>query len=389
MDELVKRLALLGTCRVSVVHLTWLGLRLSAPHDAQPLEVLSDHAAGLKCLAISLGLRVDVKDLFPYGLADDNMAGTLYRNSLGPDPLGTQIESLYGKRPGFAYNLAVFATTAQITSEWWAKVTSSAFPKGRTRFRTGKTAEAHKALTETAYFYRDNASSIEYTFGRPAALICKSYLTSSAKQQPSHKYFRRLNALSSDLLNTLIPDYPAISERIERARLLEKELTGCPPGARGWRQYEDICFKALTFLLVPPFRHLSQQVRSEGNFERRDCLLKNEGGSQFWAAVRHEFDSKHVVFEFKNSERLRSKDALNQLRIYLSKPTIGRFGILLIRSSPGRAVLQARRDAYEQGKVLVLIVDDTLLKSLMIARAFLGRIDEHLGELKSAFEVTY
>jgi hypothetical protein len=117
--------------------------------------------------------------------------------------------------------------------------------------------------------------------------------------------------------------------------------------------------------------------------------LENDGGSQFWAAVRQEFDSKHVVFEFKNSERLRSKDALNQLRIYLSKPTIGRFGMLLTRKSPGRAVLQARRDAYEQGRVLILIIDDTHLKSLLIARAFLGRIDEQISSLKRGFEVTY
>jgi len=95
------------------------------------------------------------------------------------------------------------------------------------------------------------------------------------------------------------------------------------------------------------------------------------------------------VCEFKNGSSDIGKHSLNQLRIYLSKPTIGRFGLLFIRNKATNSLIQAQKDAYEQNRILVLIIDDEKLKRMLIARAYLGFAEDILEDEKVNFEVTY
>jgi len=131
------------------------------------------------------------------------------------------------------------------------------------------------------------------------------------------------------------------------------------------------------------------QARSTDRHERRDAILPNNLYAGFWQIIRTEFESRHVVCEFKNSAGINSKQALNQLRIYLSKPTIGRFGLLFIRRPPSKSLLQAQRNAYEQSRILILPIDDAKLGRLLIARAYLGSCDDLLEREKIRFEIEY
>jgi hypothetical protein len=131
------------------------------------------------------------------------------------------------------------------------------------------------------------------------------------------------------------------------------------------------------------------QSRGGGGHERRDAILPNRRSTPFGKLVWDEFESRHIVFELKNSEKTSSKDSLNQLRIYLSKPTIGRFGILVTRTPPGQSLLQAQRNAFEQSRILILIIDDEKLIDMMIAHVYLGSPDEVLEREKLVFEINY
>jgi hypothetical protein len=131
------------------------------------------------------------------------------------------------------------------------------------------------------------------------------------------------------------------------------------------------------------------QVTSKNNFERRDAILPNNQFQGFWRHIWDEFQCHHVVREFKNGVHEQSKEAINQLRIYLSKPTIGRFGLLFVRHSPAKSLLQAQKDAYEQERILILIIDDLLLCRLLQARAFLGSAEDVLENEKIKFEIDY
>ncbi len=194
---------------------------------------------------------------------------------------------------------------------------------------------------------------------------------------------------TESLINQLVPHYSDISERLKRSKELSRELKECKPGIESWKNYEDVCLKILRCLFLPPFKEVKLQARSNGNLERRDAILPNNQYSGFWQLIRNEFDSRHIVCEFKNGASGGQKNSLNQLRIYLSKPTIGRFGLLFVRTSPSKALMQAQRDAYEQSRVMILIFDDEKLMKLLNARAYLGEADDFLNNEKVNFEISY
>jgi hypothetical protein len=96
-------------------------------------------------------------------------------------------------------------------------------------------------------------------------------------------------------------------------------LNKCIPGKKDWVKYEELCIQILTFLFLPPFKIILSQVRTESGDTRRDAVLPNNNYEGFWNLIRDEFNSKHIICEFKNYRDDLAPNLLNQLRIYLSK----------------------------------------------------------------------
>jgi len=178
-------------------------------------------------------------------------------------------------------------------------------------------------------------------------------------------------------------------DRLERGSQLIRALKKCKPGKNNWREFEKLCVKILHFLFVPPFKSVIEQSRTENKDARRDAVLPNNQYAGFWQLIREEFDSRHIVCEFKNYLSEASKDQLNQLRLYLNKPTVGCFGLLFIRQNKSSKLLTARRRAYEEAKVLILIIDDKLVEKMLKMRAITGRPEDILSDLKVQFELSY
>lgn len=193
----------------------------------------------------------------------------------------------------------------------------------------------------------------------------------------------------SNLINDILPEFHFIAERMEIARDLEKQLAACPTGTKSWKQYEELCLKILRFCFLPPFRHILEQSRIDGGFSRRDAVLPNTVNSSFWSAVRTEFDARHVICEFKNVSGSATKTNLDQLRIYLSRPTVGRFGFIMTRSRSNRQLRAAQRRAYEEHRILILILSDENIVDMLRTRAVLNTSDDVLEQLKIEFELCF
>jgi hypothetical protein len=200
--------------------------------------------------------------------------------------------------------------------------------------------------------------------------------------------FERVQTVAGRALAQLIPHFPLIDERLLRARAIIRELKSCAPGRSDWRRYEDVCIRALRLLFMPPFRTISVQRRTVAGHERRDAILTNNQFGGFWSLVRQDLDCRHVVCEFKNVQRLGKSD-VNQIRIYLRKPTIGRFGLIFHRRRAGQSARMARHIAYADDRALILLIDDVALVRLLLTRAFLGSADVALENMKVEFETTY
>lgn len=174
------------------------------------------------------------------------------------------------------------------------------------------------------------------------------------------------------------------------AKLLIEHLNKCKSGINNWKTYEELSHDILKFLLLPQFHYIFKQARTEDGHQIRDIIIPNYQHTGFFADIKTEFNSRNIVIEMKNgASKGLNKDVLNQLRIYLSKKTIGKFGLLFIRNFSGQSILKAQKLAYEESGVLILIIDDERLKKLIQCKALLGSCEPYLYKLKMDFEINY
>lgn len=175
----------------------------------------------------------------------------------------------------------------------------------------------------------------------------------------------------------------------DRGSALLARLKNCGHGRKYAKAYEALCVDLLEYLFVPPLaRVIAQSARSDGH-DVRDALLPNTASGYFWESIRREFDAKHLVVEFKNYSEAVGKDEVNQLREYLSRKSLGRFGLLLSRRPASSSALTARADAYGAQSILILFVDDSTIEQLLHARSQGRDPSGILQELKERFEIGY
>jgi CheY-like chemotaxis protein len=172
-------------------------------------------------------------------------------------------------------------------------------------------------------------------------------------------------------------------------RLLGR-LLSCPSGRAGYRSYEDLCVDLLTYLFVPPFPAVHVQSRTADGHEIRDAILANASTGGFWGDLRREFDCVNIPCEFKNYRQPIGTREVQQLRLRLEKPSLGRFGLLICRHGANTGAVAEQRLAYSSApKKLILFVTDETIKSMVGERERNGKPEGILQKLKTEFELSF
>lgn len=97
------------------------------------------------------------------------------------------------------------------------------------------------------------------------------------------------------------------------AQVLDERVA---PGREGWQDFQDIGAVVTSRVFENELTHPVEQVRGGGTHKSiYDLVFYNSASSGFWEHMRQSHRVSHVVFEFKNSERL-SRHDLDQLRRY-------------------------------------------------------------------------
>jgi hypothetical protein len=154
----------------------------------------------------------------------------------------------------------------------------------------------------------------------------------------------------------------------EAASLL-KRLNSCPPGMPGWKQWEDVCIDALSYLFVPPLSRPKIQARTISGVDRRDAVYPNRNidADNNWGKLHKELAARMILFEFKNYDSSEiGKEEVNQTRNYLTKP-MGRLAVLCCNKEPANAAHTKRNSVFsEDGKVILFLTRKHLREMLFI-----------------------
>lgn len=221
---------------------------------------------------------------------------------------------------------------------------------------TGKLTSASKAY----------AKKINANFNSSLRIWDRDFISPILEKLPDLR--EKYTKLTAEFPNNSIP-------RSSKHLKLVKQLTECPLGQKGWRDYERICIDILTEVFVPPLKPPRIQPRTLSGLERRDTLFSLRGGNAEWQAFRQEFDANFLLCEFKNYSRLITKDEVNQTRNYL-RETIGRVGIIFSRKGPDDGALRMRNSIFAQErKVILFFTDDHLVELLQLKAANQSTLD--------------
>ena len=143
------------------------------------------------------------------------------------------------------------------------------------------------------------------------------------------------------------------------------------------------------YLFVPPLQRVVFQSRRADGQEIRDLVLPNNASSFFWSSLRRELNAKYIVAEFKNYSKPLGKGEVRQLREYLARKSVGRFGLLISRLPPSPSALQARADSYSDQDCLIIFLHDHDLRTMLDIRGRGGDPATVLERMKEEFELGY
>lgn len=158
-------------------------------------------------------------------------------------------------------------------------------------------------------------------------------------------------------------------EAIQEEPSWKKKLLSIKPGHEHFHDYELLCTEILKYVLGDYLTLWETQEKSNDGLYRFDlcCKIKSGANQDFFDTIKHYFNTKYIVFEFKNySEKITQKEIYTTEK-YLYEKALRKVAIIISRIGADDHALQAARGSLrENGKLIICLSDDSLLEMIDI-----------------------
>ena len=204
------------------------------------------------------------------------------------------------------------------------------------------------------------------------------------------------NSLSIHIFNNMI--YPYLESKngsfisnknIIKAEKLIERLHSCPQSTEGWQDYEKLSYDILNFLFYDSFEsfRIKKQVRNNSGTNIRDFIILNNGKHSFWQDVKRFYDCRNIIIEVKNTGNQIANDEFRQVAEYLSRETIGKFGIIFSRNGlSDKGKVNQREYLTNRNNELIIVLDDNDIIDLIRKKANKENPEELLVDIKLDLE---
>lgn len=162
------------------------------------------------------------------------------------------------------------------------------------------------------------------------------------------------------------PDHDIFKESIERKTeiSLRDRLAAIKPGKEQYAEYEEVCIEILKYVLGDYLTLWKKQVRANEDLYRFDlcCKIKHGLLPEFFDTVIRFFDTKYIVFEFKNYKDPISQEEIYTTEKYLYEKALRRVAIIISRKGADKGAVRAAGGSLrESGKLIICLSDQDLL----------------------------
>lgn len=177
---------------------------------------------------------------------------------------------------------------------------------------------------------------------------------------------------------------------------LIKEIELCVAGREMSRTYEMLCHKLLENIFSEDLALWREQQNSNKELYRFDLLCRIKDGKQktFWSILEEYFNSKYVIFEFKNYKEPITQKEIYTTEKYLYEKALRSVGIII--SAHGyaeNAYWAAKGCLRENGKLIMLLETRDLIEMNKMKNDqedpsdyLLDKLDNLLLELENNFD---
>lgn len=155
----------------------------------------------------------------------------------------------------------------------------------------------------------------------------------------------------------------------EKEQSLKERLLQIAPGTEHFPEYESVCVDILKYVLGQYLTLWRVQEKSNDGLYRFDlcCKIKNDVNHDFFDTIRNYFNTKYIVFEFKNYSKKITQKEIYTTEKYLYEKALRKVAVIISRNGADDHALQAARGCLrETGKLILCLSDNSLMQMIDI-----------------------
>lgn len=153
--------------------------------------------------------------------------------------------------------------------------------------------------------------------------------------------------------------------RNNRGELLCQELDAISTGKPGWKQFEAKATEALKYAFEGHIAQWRAQKSTTTALHRFDLIGRIVSSHEYWKTLAADFQSRYVVFEFKNDTYRIKQGHIHSTEKYLFRTALRSIAVIVCRTGTDKNADAAIRGAIrESGKLIVSITTNQLCKML-------------------------
>ncbi|MGG7177217.1 DEAD/DEAH box helicase family protein [Clostridium paraputrificum] len=149
----------------------------------------------------------------------------------------------------------------------------------------------------------------------------------------------------------------------------KKRLMNCKSGKikKADLEYEKICTDIIKYLFESEFTKISSQHRTSDDVFRMDLLCGLKGSTEFWKFLIRHYNTKFVVFEYKNYGEQISQNLVYITEKYLFNAALRNVAIIVSRKGFDKNAQKAALGCLkENGKLIIDLTDEDLISMLRL-----------------------
>lgn len=175
-------------------------------------------------------------------------------------------------------------------------------------------------------------------------------------------------------IDEIVPQKPEpflfdIENKTDSEINLMRKLKQIKPGREHFTEYQDICVEILRYILADCLTLWKKQEESNNGLYRFDlcCKIKHGVSQEFFDTIRNFFNTKYIVFEFKNYEKQISQNEIYTTEKYLYDTALRKVAIIISRKGANdNALIAAKGCLRENGKLILCWSDNDLIRLIEI-----------------------